>query len=343
MGATRESLLRISSSSGSGGGGGGSGGREGGKEGGVETDAWRSLVVINGVLAECVRANDTKGATQMLRMMVKAQQAADLSTFNALLAVYSERGDVGTCVSLLETMRSTELARPDALSYAHVINACLQRQWGQEGGEEGGEEGEEMQRAVGMMEEAIEIGMLKGSKELWDTRLRLFAWTSPSLPSSPLDDLSALLFDADSAGHSASLPLLSEMLAIFTRRRQFHRATALFSALRWQRVGFPPSSPPPSSPPSSLTSPSLSSVLPPPTRGVYQTMLQAFCSSSSSPSSSSLAHGWPVALTLLKRMQSRALPSLTSWQLEATAPTRACYTSVVEGAVKAGDMAGALK
>ncbi|GAB5033679.1 Hypothetical protein NocV09_01402090, partial [Nannochloropsis oceanica] len=94
MGATRESLLRISSSSGSGGGGGGSGGREGeGEGGGVETDAWRSLVVINGVLAECVRANDTKGATQMLRMMVKAQQAADLSTFNALLAVYSERGD----------------------------------------------------------------------------------------------------------------------------------------------------------------------------------------------------------------------------------------------------------
>jgi len=74
MGATRESLLRISSSSGSGGGGGGSGGREGGKDGGVETDAWRSLVVINGVLAECVRANDTKGATQMLRVRQRGRK-----------------------------------------------------------------------------------------------------------------------------------------------------------------------------------------------------------------------------------------------------------------------------
>jgi hypothetical protein len=52
---------------------------------------------------------------------------------------------------------------------------------------------------------------------------------------------------------------------------------------------------------------------------------------------------WPVALTLLKRMQSRTLPSLTSWQLEATVPNRACYTIVMAGAVGAGDTPGALQ
>jgi len=67
MGATRESLLRVSSSSSSSGGKEG-GGKEGGRGGGVETDAWKSLLVINGVLAECVRVNDTRGAAQVLRV-----------------------------------------------------------------------------------------------------------------------------------------------------------------------------------------------------------------------------------------------------------------------------------
>lgn len=41
-------------------------------------------------------------------------------------------------------------------------------------------------------------------------------------------------------------------------------------------------------------------------------------------------------------MQSRASPHLAPWQLEATAPTRPCYTTVVEGAVQGRDMAAAL-
>ena len=138
-----------------------------------------------------------------------------------------------------------------------------------------------------------------------------------------------------------AIPLVADLLSTFTRRGQSARATALFSALRWHQHGSARSScskadkkkagdAAPSAPPQAP----LALLLPPPTRALHQAMLRAFCSPSH--------HKWPVALALLRKMQSRALPHLQLWQLEATAPTCPCYTTVIEGAVRGGDMPAAL-
>ena len=116
-------------------------------------------------------------------MMVKVNIVADLSTFNALLEIFVEKGDVDTCFGLFNTMRETRLATADARTYAWLIEACLRHSSSisssssppnsSSSSEEEEEEKEKalyLSRAQDLMEEAIQQNLLQDSKELWEAR-----------------------------------------------------------------------------------------------------------------------------------------------------------------------------
>jgi pentatricopeptide repeat protein len=132
------------------------------------------------------------------------------------------------------------------------------------------------------------------------------------------DDLQELFIKADEAGFALDDSFVLGLLSLFEDSYRPDRVTDLFSCLRWPKYDAPPDH--------------IGLSLPPPSRAVYLSMIRFFCR----------AGRWPVALSLLKRMQSRAQPFLDRWQLESITPSRPCYTSVVEGCVAADAMPEAL-
>jgi pentatricopeptide repeat protein len=187
-----------------------------------------------------------------------------------------------------------------------------------------------LEAAAALMDAAVGKGLLEGSRELWEARVRLVAATASTTSEEEEEGvpqaLEALLREMDAAGFPPSIPLVADLLMSFTRHGHPARATALFSSLRWHQQQQKQKQQP-------QGEAALARLLPPPTRALHQAMLLSFCATEGR---------WPVALALLRKMQSRASPHLAPWQLEATAPTRPCYTAVIEGAIRGQDMAAAL-
>lgn len=349
MGAARESLLRVNRRVTS------DQEEEEEEEGGLWTPQ-----VCNALLAEAVRATDVKGAQQVMQRMLRANMLADQSTLHGLLEVYAERGEAGTALELLKSMEETGLVVPDALSVALVVEACVhsaaaasaaaaaeaKTKMGEEGG--GTMQHPHLEAASALVEAAVGKGLCQESRELWEARVRLAAAiaaaaaASTSTPEEKGEEedglppaLEALLREMDAAGFPPSVSLVADVLLAFTAYRQPARATSLFSALRWhQQQHHHSKGAAAAGRGEGDTPPPLSLLLPPPTRALHRAMLASLCAPGTNK--------WPAALSLLRKMQSRALPHLAPWQLESTAPTRPCYTTVVEGAVRGGDMPAAL-